>query len=251
MCGLWYAGVRVGIEAPREHRERDVERAGNHSVSATLVVRARVDQQRRPLCRVRSGRGPASGCELPARGRRAVGASRPTGSRSCSEYVVSACVAIRQARLPASCLRPAILARAAQDDVVRGDGVAAPVCDALDRRLRARGPRTARPCRSRRTRGGGDGRRRRARARSARRRRRGRPAGRARARRARRARGTRSRSRPGAPRPARASWISCAERQQSCSPRSSTTSRRAPPLRPLASRRRVERRLGPGHLPWR
>ena len=54
-----------------------------------------------------------------------------------------------------------------------------------------------------------------------------------------RARGRRSRSRRECPRARTRSWISCAERQQSCSPRSSTTTLRAPPLRPLASRRRA------------
>ena len=80
---------------------------------------------------------------------------------------------------------------------------------------------------------------RRERARSARPRRRDRPAGRARARPCpSSARYTLAiPTRP--PRARTASWISCADRQQSCSPRSSTTRRRAPPLRPLASRSRV------------
>ena len=73
---------------------------------------------------------------------------------------------------------------------------AAAVRDAARSPTRATGPRTARPCRSRRRRDGGDGRRRHVPARTARRRRRGPPAGRARARPGRRAPGRRSRSRP-------------------------------------------------------
>ena len=88
----------------------------------------------------------------------------------------------------------AILARAAQHDVMSGH--------AYPRRLRrarsrSRGwdPRTARPSRSRRTRGGGDGHHRREPARIARRHRRGLPAARGRARPCPRARDTRSRCR--------------------------------------------------------
>ena len=172
--------IGVGIDSPLEHRPGDVHRAGDHPVA-----------RRSSFERVSTSSAPVAAPRGLSRG-----ASRWSGfapRRAGSSMRLSWC-----ARHPP--LVAAILARPAQDDVVRRDCVAASVGDALDRRSRARRPRTARPSRSRRTRGDGGGRRRRGRARSARRRRRGRRAGRARARRAPRAPGRRSRCRRVPPR---------------------------------------------------
>ncbi len=175
-----------------------------------------------------------SSAPSPCAARASSGPSRSSSARASRRR---SSIVVRDS--PSATVVAAILARAAQDDVVCCDGVAAPVGDPLDRRLEpgvlerldlpavvAHEVVVVIAVR-------------RARARNVRHRRRGRSAGRARARPSRRALGRRSRFRHALPRARAASWISCAERQQSCSPRSSTTSRRAPPLRPLASRSRA------------
>ncbi len=138
--GIPVRGVRVWIEAPLEHRARNVECPGDDSVSGALVVRARVDQERTgSLCRERLLRFEAfqPAARFPHEVVDCLSAHLLLpGRMCCSEYGASACVAIRiqPPALPRrACLRSAVFAGAAKHDVVGCDGVAAPVCDSLDR----------------------------------------------------------------------------------------------------------------------
>ena len=93
-----------------------MQRARDHAFALSLVGGSRVDQQRaRLLC-----------------GERVVGLEADESARVAQEVVD------RRSRRSSVTLVPAILARPAQDDVVRRHDVAAPVGDPLDRGLERR-----------------------------------------------------------------------------------------------------------------